>query len=126
MFAQSEKSKMALALLICAAAASMTACSRGAKPAGPPIANGTWASGDGVYTATFANGSFTATANDTGETLSQGRYIVKSETQLRIEWQGNVSRTQNSAECTKPSTEEMNCQDQNGRNFTLRRTSQTT
>lgn len=125
MFAQSEKTKMGTALALCFVVLTLTACSRGAKPAGPPIANGTWASSDGVYTATFANGSFRATANDTGETLSQGRYIVKTKDQLRIEWQGNVSRAENSAECTKPNPEEMNCLDQNGKSFTLRRTSQT-
>ena len=101
--------KVGTAVLLGTLVLGLAACSQRGKPAGPPIANGTWASTDGVYTATFANGSFRATANDTGETLSQGRYIVKSKDQLRIEWQGNVSRTENSAECTKPSTEEMNC-----------------
>ena len=121
-----ETSKVCTCGTLLVAGLLMAGCSQGAKPAGPTIANGTWASSDGVYSATFSNGRFRATANDTGELLSEGRYIVKSDSSLRIEWQGNVTRTANSAECTKPNTEEMSCVDQNGKNFSLKRTSKLT
>ncbi len=108
-------------IIMAAMAVTLTACQTGAKKAGPPIANGQWQSGDGVYTAHFSNGIFQAVANDTGSVLSEGNYVVKSKKELKITWRGNVSQTNNSADCTKPDSESMNCVDANGKSFSLRR-----
>lgn len=90
-------------------------------PAKAPIANGSWASSDGIYKAEFNNGTFRAVANDTGEVLSQGNYTIQSETALQISWRGNVSNKFNSAKCTKPDVNIMHCVDETGKSFSLRR-----
>ena len=102
-------------------AIAVSACQTNKDIAGPPIANGKWASSDGVYTADFNNGRFIATANDTGNVISQGNYVVLSKTKLSITWTGAVSNTQNRAECIKPSDHKMDCVDRNGSSFSLTR-----
>ena len=94
------------------------------EKAGPPLLNGNWASSDGVYVAELRNGNFKAVANDTGGVISQGRYIALSEDKIKLEWYGIVSGKSNSAECLKPNTEQLDCVDENGNKFSLRRTSQ--
>lgn len=100
----------------------VAACSTAPEPAKAPIANGAWASSDGIYRAEFNNGTFRSVANDTGEVLSQGNYTVNSETSLQISWRGNVSGKFNSAKCTKPDVNTMNCVDESGKSFSLLRT----
>ena len=100
---------------------SVAACSTAPEPANAPIANGSWASSDGIYRAEFANGTFRSVSNDTGEVLSQGNYTVNSETSLQISWRGNVSGKFNSANCTKPDVNTMSCVDESGKSFSLRR-----
>lgn len=99
----------------------LAACAKPPVPAKAPIANGGWASSDGIYRAEFNNGTFRSVANDTGEVLSQGNYTVNSETSLQISWRGNVSGKFNSAKCTKPDVNTMNCVDEGGKSFSLRR-----
>jgi len=101
----------------------IAACASSPEPASSPIANGSWASSDGIYTAEFNNGTFRSVANDTGEVLSQGNYTVNSETALQISWRGNVSGKFNSANCTKPDANTMNCVDESGKSFSLQRRS---
>jgi len=125
MYKNGKQFKWIAMAALCCLTVILTGCQSKGKKVTRPVANGTWAATDGVYTAIFQNGNFRATANDTGETISVGNYIVKSDTQLKISWQGAVSRTLNSAECIKPDTEQMNCVDQNGKSFGLRRTSLT-
>lgn len=91
--------------------------------AGPPVLNGDWASTDGVYTAKLLNGSFRATANDTGNVISQGRYTAISSDQVQISWTGLVSGTNNQANCTKPDVDRLDCVDANGNRFSLVRNS---
>ena len=91
------------------------------KAAGPPILNGSWASSDGVYTAEFLNGSFSAVANDTGTLISQGEYIAISETQIQLKWNGLVSGTSNQADCMRQEDNQLNCVDVKGNKFSLRR-----
>ena len=89
--------------------------------AGPPIANGKWASGDGVYTAEFLNGTFRAVANDTGNVISQGSYIASSKDNITLKWRSNLTGKDNQATCIKPEVNVMNCTDANGSRFSLRR-----
>ena len=100
----------------------VSACQSKKEVAGPPILNGSWASSDGVYVAEFRNGNFRAIANDTGGVISQGNYIALSESKIQLSWNGVVSGKSNSAECIKPSSNQLDCVDQNGIKFTLRRT----
>ncbi|MEM8649546.1 MAG: hypothetical protein AAGF54_03355 [Pseudomonadota bacterium] len=99
----------------------LTACNSSKDVLGPPVLNGNWASSDGVYVAEFNNGSFRAVANDTGAVISEGRYIALAENKVQIKWNGLVSGTTNEAECIKPEANQMDCVDQNGNRFTLRR-----
>ena len=89
--------------------------------AGPPIVNGKWASGDGVYTAEFLNGTFRAVANDTGNVISQGSYIASSKDNITLKWTSNLTGKANRATCIKPEVNVMNCTDANGSRFSLRR-----
>lgn len=82
---------------------------------------GRWVSSDSVFTAEFRDGSFASTANDTGETLSTGTYIVVSTNEVRLDWIGNLSRQQNRASCQRPSVDVLNCTDQAGRTFSLQK-----
>jgi len=91
--------------------------------AGPPILNGNWASTDGVYVAELRNGNFRAVANDTGSVISTGNYVALSETSVRIEWVSEISGTANKASCVKPSDNQLDCTDQGGKRFSLRRNS---
>ena len=91
------------------------------KEPGPPVLNGKWASTDGVYTATFFNGSFQAVANDTGSLISKGSYIALGSDQIRIRWKSELTGNENQANCTRPSAHVLDCSDLAGSRFGLRR-----
>ncbi|MCB1415465.1 MAG: hypothetical protein KDJ64_03530 [Nitratireductor sp.] len=111
------------ALLIVVAVSGCETQGKKANPlAGGGGLSGSWISSDSVFTAEFQDGSFTSRANDTGETLSTGNYIVVSANEVRLEWIGNLSRQQNVASCQRPSVDILNCTDQAGRAFSLRKT----
>jgi len=115
------KQKTALVLL---AAITLTGCSLTKdEKAGPPLLNGNWASSDGVYVAELRNGDFQAVANDTGNIISSGNYVALSETNVRIEWVSAISGSANQANCVKPSVDQLDCTDQGGKKFSLRRNS---
>ncbi|WP_075997351.1 hypothetical protein [Salaquimonas pukyongi] len=109
------------------AAIAIAGCDTPGKKANPLAGGGglagQWISSDSVFTAEFRDGSFVSTANDTGETLSTGSYIVLSVNEVRLNWTGNLSRQQNTATCQRPSVDVLNCTDQAGRTFSLRKTS---
>lgn len=107
------------------AAVAVTGCETGKKAnplAGGGGLAGRWVSADSVFSAEFRDGSFVSTANDTGETLSTGSYIVVSVSEVRLEWVGNLSQQRNVATCQRPSVDILNCTDQSGRAFSLRKT----
>ncbi len=99
----------------------VASCQSNKEVAGPPILNGKWASSDGVYTAELDNGIFRAVANDTGGVISEGSYTALSDTKVRLNWFGVVSGKSNSAECLKSSADQLDCVDENGNKFSLRR-----
>ncbi|MFK7902212.1 MAG: hypothetical protein AB8B49_05145 [Nitratireductor sp.] len=82
---------------------------------------GEWVSGDNVFTAQFVNGNFLAVANDTGSKLSEGSYTVISASEVRMNWLGVVSGQNNAAVCQRPDASRMNCTDQTGKTFTLKK-----
>lgn len=84
---------------------------------------GSWVSADNVFTAQMNNGRFISVANDTGETLSEGSYYVVSASEVQLNWTGKLSQQANSARCQREGEALMNCTDQAGRTFTLRKTS---
>ena len=107
------------------AVAAVSGCETGKKAnplAGGGGLAGRWISADSVFSAEFQDGSFVSTANDTGETLSTGSYIVVSVNEVRLEWVGNLSQQRNVATCQRPSVDILNCTDQSGRAFSLRKT----
>ena len=103
------------------AAVLLAGCQTNKEVAGPPLLNGNWASSDGVYTAEFRNGSFRAVANDTGGVISEGSYVALSDSNVKLSWSGIVSGRSNSAECLKPNPDQLDCVDQNGNKFSLKR-----
>ena len=83
---------------------------------------GRWSPEGGGYAAIFDNGVFKTTANDTGNTISQGNYVVLSAEQVQLNWTSNITGQPNSAKCSRPSLNLLNCTDAGGKPFTLRRT----
>ncbi len=82
---------------------------------------GGWVSADNVFSAQFDNGRFTSTANDTGEVLSEGSYIVVSASEIRLKWSGRLSGKDNSANCQRQGPDLLTCTDLAGKSFTLRK-----
>jgi len=82
---------------------------------------GKWVSSDNVFSAQLDNGNFYSTANDTGEILSEGKYIVVSASEIKLEWRGRLSGLDNSARCQRQGTDLMTCTDQAGKSFTLQK-----
>ena len=102
----------------------LSACNKSAKV--DPLAGGgglagSWVSGDNVFTADLSAGQFVSRANDTGATLSEGRYYAVSASEVRLNWRGNLSKQDNSATCQRQGLDVMNCTDQAGRTFSLRK-----
>lgn len=113
------------ALLFPAMLTGLSGCSTNGKD--DPLAGGgglagRWVSGDNVFSAEMNDGSFTAIANDTGNILSQGSYIVLSASEVKLDWRGNVTGQENTAVCTRPDVGTLNCRDQAGKTFVLRKT----
>lgn len=108
------------------AVVTISACA--AKPKNDPLAGGgglkgNWASADGVFTAELSDGRFVSRANDTGEVLSQGSYVVSSVDAITLNWRSQARNEDSSANCTRQGVEVLNCTDQAGRTFTLRKVS---
>jgi len=116
-------SKIAIAVILSIFIFALTGCRLTREEvAGPPILNGNWASTDGVFTAQFRNGSFVATANDTGGVISEGEYVALASDRVNINWVGRVSGQPNNAQCVKPDPNRLDCTDSAGAKFSLQRT----
>ena len=110
--------------LVLAAATALAGCAGGVKidpTAGGGGLTGAWQPDGGGYTARFDNGSFSTIAADTGGLISQGSYIVQSESQVQLQWKSNITGLDNSAQCERPDPNVMECRDAGGRTFVLRR-----
>lgn len=120
--------KKALEILTLLGAGFLAACTGTQKLdplAGGGGLSGTWRSSDNIFTAHFENGAFRSIANDTGNTLSEGSYVVVSNQEIRLNWFGVISQANNSATCKRPNPVTLNCTDARGRSFTLVKTTQT-
>lgn len=111
--------------VIMVGAIALTACqSKEAKIdplAGGGGLTGKWVSTDNVFTAQLDNGNFFSTANDTGEVLSEGTYVVISATEIKMNWRGKLSQQENSANCQRDGVGVLNCTDIAGKGFSLRK-----
>ncbi len=82
---------------------------------------GNWAPTEGNYQARFDNGRFLTTALDTGNTISEGSYIVRSEQSVELNWTSNITQKANTAQCSRSDPNVLECTDQEGKPFQLRR-----
>jgi len=83
---------------------------------------GDWRPDSGGYVARFENGRFSTIASDTQNVISQGGYVAVSEQQVDLNWTSNVTGTANTATCTRPDNNTLDCKDGGGKPFVLRRT----
>lgn len=101
----------------------LSACNNKADPIDPLAGggglSGDWLSSDNVFSASFNNGTFLALANDTGGKISEGNYFVVSAAEIRLDWHGVVSGTNNSAICKRPDASTLICTDAGAKTFTL-------
>jgi hypothetical protein len=100
--------------------AALAACETtgpGGGPA-PTGVDGQWLSADGVATSTFSGGAFTTTANDTGNKLAEGTYVVSGAT-VSINGTSVIRQTPISFNCLLASPKQMNCTSSAGQQFSL-------
>jgi hypothetical protein len=86
----------------------------------PTAMDGRWASTDGVFIAEFDRGSFTSRFTQTGEVLAQGTYSVAGDS-VSLRWISVQAQAQRSATCTFTDTATVQCQQDGGGAFELRR-----
>ncbi len=86
----------------------------------PTPMDGTWASIDGVFVATFISGNFTSRFTQTNEILAQGTYTVAGPT-VNLTWISVASQTQRSAVCTMATSDVVSCTQDDGGSFDLKR-----
>ena len=82
--------------------------------------DGRWASGDGVFVATFNNSSFTSLDARTNAVLAQGSYSVQGN-QVSMNWVSATANLQRSALCTFVSANSVTCDQPGATPFQLNR-----
>ena len=89
---------------------------------GPPRSqmDGTWASTDGVFVASFQGGSFVSRFTQTNEILAQGSYTIAGP-DITMNWLSVATQQQRSANCSFRSTNTVRCQQVGGGSFELAR-----
>ena len=105
-----------------------------APTAPPPVAtaqgsdaiSGTWVPTDekarGVYVAQFRDGVFVSTSPTTKKPLAKGRYVIVSDTSVKLDFVGAASGTAVQANCERQSETTLYCVPTLGSPFTLSRT----
>jgi hypothetical protein len=83
--------------------------------------DGTWASTDGVFVASFQNGRFTSRFTQTNEILAQGTYTVSGNS-VSMQWISVQAQAQRSANCSINSPTSVSCSQPGGGAFDLQRT----
>lgn len=96
----------------------------GGGPAGPgPVTTrveGSWAPADGASIATFQNGAFVNRATDTGQPFTTGgRYTYGGGNRVQIAYTSLVRQTQVNVNCLAVSSNQLNCTNASGANFSL-------
>ena len=108
----------ALLLAACQTGPSQTGMQGGGSGATP--IDGTWASADGVFVASFQRGSFTSRFTRTNEVLAQGTYTVTGKN-ISMQWVSVATQQQRSAACTISDANSVRCQQAGGGGFDLKR-----
>ena len=70
---------------------------------------GSWASADGIFTATFRDGHFTSVANSSKAVLTEGSYQKDGNT-VRMSWFSSRTQRQEAAVCTFSSPNAVRCE----------------
>ena len=89
--------------------------------AGGTAMDGSWVSSDGVFVATFQDGSFTSVDAKTNAVLARGRYSVQGST-VALNWTSARRGQQFSATCTFTTGNDLHCSQPGSTEFDLRRT----
>lgn len=89
--------------------------------AAPKGVEGNWIDAKGTGLSTFAAGSFTTVATDTGQKLSEGSYTMTGATSVEIHGTSLIRQTPVSFNCLMVSTSQLNCTSSSGQNFVLTR-----
>ena len=110
----------AAASLLAAAACTTTGPSE-PPAAAPKGVEGNWIDAKGTGLSTFAGGSFTTVATDTGQKLSEGSYTMTGPTSVEIHGTSLIRQTPVSFNCLMISTSQLNCTSASGQNFVLTR-----
>ncbi|RJT38979.1 hypothetical protein D3227_14850 [Mesorhizobium waimense] len=107
--------------------ATMLAACATSGPDGPSIASGpkgvegSWIDAKGTGLSTFATGTFTTVATDTGQKLAEGSYTMTGATSVEIHGTSLIRQTPVSFNCLMVSTSQLNCTSAAGQNFVLTR-----
>lgn len=81
--------------------------------------NGSWASGDGVFIATFQGGKFTSRFTQTNEILAQGTYRPTGGNSIQLSWFSIATRENRSATCNRVGRAQLQCQQAGAGTFSL-------
>ncbi|AZO11649.1 MULTISPECIES: hypothetical protein [unclassified Mesorhizobium] len=111
----------AAAGLLAAAACTTTGPSDQPSMTAPKGVEGNWIDAKGTGLSTFAAGSFTTVATDTGQKLSEGSYTMTGPTSVEIHGTSLIRQTPVSFNCLMISTSQLNCTSASGQNFVLTR-----
>jgi hypothetical protein len=82
--------------------------------------DGTWASTDGVFVASFDRGEFVSRFTATNEMLAKGTYSVTGSV-IAMNWISVATKQQRAAQCSFQSADVVACNQQGGGKFELRR-----
>lgn len=100
----------------------LAACQTASLPGRAGPFEGAWASGDGVFVASFADGGFTSRAVQNPDiVLAQGRYTVVGPGAVRLDWFSQSQQANLSANCTSRGRATLVCAPSRGTPFTLSR-----
>jgi hypothetical protein len=117
-----------------AGAAALAAALAGCQAMGPPpmrgpispgpapqMANidGEWVSTDGVTTSRFFGGEFETIANDTGNRVSEGRYLRRGDDVFEISGMSLIRQAPISFNCMMITQTQLNCTAAAGNRFSL-------
>jgi len=110
----------ALILTVVFVGGCQTYAAREPAPIASTPMDGTWASGDGVFVASFERGQFVSQFTKTNEMLARGSYTVSGNA-VTMNWISVATKQQRSAACTFRSADVVSCDQQGGGRFELHR-----
>ena len=114
------------ASLVLLAAASLSACMSSPAPRQAPVAmqpqgvDGSWVDPNGIVSS-FQGGTFNTRSSDSNTLLASGTYASLSPTMVEINMTSLVRKTQSRVNCALVSPTQLNCTQDSGAQFSLRR-----